>query len=211
MANNNSSSCFEYDKLGFYLPPLYKIFFITSCVTLIPGIAISLIYLFVVICRYKTAIQINNHCLFLNYFIASITTLLHSPLRLYFYKHNGCSPRPGSALCYVYIYANYAPSSMSQYLTAQISVERIFLILKPFVFRRGHILPIYLHYMTITCGLLLPSCFYASVLWMSHTAITGQQRERCDLEHQSDILDDINLIIEFAPYLVSLVCYPTVI
>ncbi|CAF3942336.1 unnamed protein product, partial [Adineta steineri] len=129
------------------------------------------------------------------------------PIRLYFYYHHGCSPLAGTPLCQLTVYLDYIPTQINNFLVVQLSLERLLLVVKPFIFHRARhqkcSYAICLHYIGLFVAIAFPCVYYAVI--MQNGASTydlddPSTTQTCDLWYSRDIYELFDLLITFVPY-----------
>ncbi|CAF1091384.1 unnamed protein product [Adineta steineri] len=221
-ANNNTAfiatKCDPKDDLGYNLIYMYRILFGMSCITVPLGILLNIIFVITIIFQVKKVFDINSHALLLSCMAQVLLAVLQGPIRLYFYYHDGCLPAPGSPLCELSVYLDHIPTQINNFLMAQLSIERFFLVVKPLIFRRGrhqsYSLAIYLHYIGLFVAIMFP-CFYYPII-MQNGASTIDLDDpsairTCDLWYARDVYGIFDLLITFVPYFLILISCLSVI
>jgi hypothetical protein len=207
------------DDLGYDLISMYRILFGISCVTVPLGVLLNIVFLITIVFRAKKVFDINNHALLLSCLAQALLAILQGPIRLYFYYHNGCLPAAGTPLCEYTVYLDYVPTQISDFLTAQLSIERFFLVVKPFIFHlclhQSYSLPICLHYVGLFVAIIFPCLYYPMIMQNGAATIDlddPSATQTCDLWYARDIYETFDLLITFVPYfLIIITCLPVVV
>jgi len=165
-----------------------------------------------IICRAKKVFNVNSHALLLSCFTHVLLAFLQGPIRLYFYYHNGCLPLAGTPLCELTVYLDYIPTQINNFLVAQLSIERFFMVIKPFVFHRGrhqnHSLAIYLHYVGLFVAIIFPCLYYPIIMQNGAATIDLDDptaTQTCDLWYARQLYETFDLLITFVPYFLILI------
>jgi hypothetical protein len=171
-----------------------------------------------IICRAKKVFNVNSHALLLSCFTHVLLAFLQGPIRLYFYYHNGCLPLAGTPLCELTVYLDYIPTQINNFLVAQLSIERFFLVVKPFVFHRvrhqNYSFSIYLHYVSLFVAIVFPILYYPFIMQNGASTIDlddPSATQTCDLWYARDIYETFDLLITFVPYFVIIISCLSVI
>jgi hypothetical protein len=207
------------DDLGYDLISMYRILFGMSCVTVPLGVLLNIIFIIAIIFRAKKVFEISNHALLLSCVAQALLAILQGPIRLYFYCHNGCLPAAGTPLCEFTVYLDHIPTQISDFLTAQLSIERFFLVVKPFIFHRGpyqsYSLPICLHYIGLFVAIVFPCLYYPIIMHNGAATIDlddPSATQTCDIWYARDIYETFDLLITFVPYLLIVItCLPVIV
>ncbi len=210
--------CEVEDDLGYDLIPMYRILFGISCVTVPLGMVLNIIFLIAIVFQVKKVVNLNNHALLLSCLAQVLISVLQGPIRLYFYYHNGCLPQPGTPLCELTVYLDHIPPQMNNFLVAQLSIERLFLVVKPFVFHRvrhqNYSFAIYLHYVSLFVAIVFPILYYPIIMHNGASTIDlddPSATQTCDLWYARDIYETFDLLITFVPYFVIIITCLSVI
>ena len=204
--------CNEEDELGYNLVSMYRALFGISCVTVPISVLLNIGFLIAIVFRARKVFNVNSHALLLSCLVQVPLAVLHGPIKLYFYYHNGCLPMAGTPLCEILVYIDYIPTQINNFLIAQLSIERLFLVVKPFVFyRRGHqnyALAVRLHYIGLFVAIVFP-CIYYPVIMRNGAATVDLDdptaTETCDLWYARSIYELFDLLITFVPYFLILI------
>jgi len=136
-----------------------------------------------------------------------LISLVQGPIRIYFYYHNGCLPQAGTPLCKLTVYLDYIPPQINNFLVAQLSIERFFFVVKPFVFHRGrhqnYSFAICLHYVSLFVSIVFPIVYYPIIMQNGASTIDlddPSATQTCDLWYARDIYETFDLLITFVPY-----------
>ncbi|CAF0751733.1 unnamed protein product [Adineta steineri] len=147
-----------------------------------------------------------------------LLSILQGPIRLYFYYNNGCLPMGGTSLCDFTVYLDYIPTQINNFLVAQLSIERFFLVVKPFIFHRGrhqrYSFAIYLHYIGLFVAIIFPCLYYPIIMRNGASTINlddPSATQTCDLWYARDIYELFDLLITFVPYFLVLITSLSVI
>lgn len=210
--------CGATDELGNDVIPMYHVLFGISCVTVPLGILVNIIFVIAIIFRAKTVFNINSHALLLSCLAQVLLAVIQGPIRVYFYYNRGCLPLVGSPLCEPSVYLDYIPTQINNFLVTQLSIERFFMVAKPFVFhRRQHqkySLAIYLHYIGLFIAIVFP-CLYYPIIMQNDAATIDlddpSATQTCDLWYARDIYETFDLLITFVPYFMTLISCLSVI
>ncbi|CAF1677477.1 unnamed protein product, partial [Adineta ricciae] len=191
-SNNNTNfskiQCDLIDDLGHDVVPMYHVLFLLSCFTVPSGIIFNLIFVIALIFRAKKIFNITNHALLLSCLAQALLSFLQGPFRIYFYYHRGCLPVAGSVLCEFSVYLDYIPTQINNFLTVQLSIERLLLIMKPFIFHRTRhqrfSFAICLHYLSLFVAIVFPSLYYPIIMQNGASTIDlddPSATQTCDL------------------------------
>jgi hypothetical protein len=214
--NNDTTSstikCDLKDDLGYDLIPMYRILFGISCITVPIGILLSIVFVIAIVFRAKKVFDVHNHALLLSCLAQVFITVLKGPTRIYFYYYNGCLPKAGTPLCEFTVYLDYIPTQINDFLVAQLSIERFFFVVKPFIFHRGrhqsYSFAICLHYVGLLVAIVFP-CLYYPIIMHNGAASTidlddPSTTQTCDLWYARDIYEYFDSLITFVPYFLIL-------
>jgi len=217
MNTNNTTTlytlkCDVEDDLGYDLISMYRILFGISCVTVPLGIVLNIIFVIAIVFQVKKVLNVNNHALLLSCLAQVLLSVLQGPIRVYFYYHNGCLPQPGAPLCELTVYLDHILPQMNNFLVAQLSIERFFLVVKPFVFRRGrhqtYSFAICLHYSSLFVAIVFPIVYYPIIMQNGASTIDlddPSETQTCDLWYARDIYETFDLLITFVPYFLIII------
>jgi hypothetical protein len=209
--NNNTTStvieCDQKDDLGYDLVSMYRFLFGISCVTAPLGALLNIVFVIAIVFRAKKVFNVNNHALLLSCLSQVLLGVLQGPIRVYIYYHNGCLPKAGTSLCAFTVYLDYIPTQINNFLVAQLSIERFFLVVKPLIFHRGrhhnYSPAICLHYVGLFVAIAFPCLYYPIIMHTGAAMIAlsaPSTRQTCDLSYESNIYETFDLLITFAPY-----------
>ncbi|CAF3514063.1 unnamed protein product [Adineta steineri] len=141
-----------------------------------------------------------------------LLAIFRGPLRLYFYRYNGCLPVAGTPLCQFNVYLIYIPTQINNFLVVQLSIERLLLVVKPLIFHRARhqncSRAIFIHYIGLFVATVFP-CFYYPII-MQYGAGTidlnnPSLTQTCDLWYSREINELFDLLITFVPYFLILI------
>jgi hypothetical protein len=214
-SNDTTSSilkCDLVDDLGYDLILMYRILFGISCITVPIGVLLSIVFVITIVFRAKKVFNIHNHALLLSCLAQVLLAVIQGPIRIYFYYNNGCLPEAGSPLCQLTVYLDYIPTQINDFLVAQLSVERFFLVVKPFIFHRGRhqscSFATCRHYVGLFVAIVFPCLYYPIIM---HNGAAGtidlddpSATQTCDLWYAFDIYDTFDLLITIVPYFLIL-------
>ena len=207
-----TSTCNEEDELGYALVSMYRVLFAISCVTVPLGVLLNIGFLVAIVSRAKKVFNINSHALLLSCLVQVPLAVLQGPIKLYFYHHNGCLPMAGTTLCEISVYIDYIPTQINNFLVAQLSIERFFLVVKPFAFhRRRHqkySLAVLLHYIGLFVAIVVPCLYYPIIMHNGAATIDlddPSTTQTCDLWYARSIYEICDLFITFVPYFLILI------
>jgi hypothetical protein len=210
--------CDVEDDLGYDLISMYRILFGISCVTVPLGMVLNIIFVIAIVFQVKKVLKVNNHALLLSCLAQVLISLVQGPIRVYFYYYNGCLPQPGAPLCELTVYLDHILPQMNNFLVAQLSIERFFLVVKPFVFRRGrhqnYSFSICLHYISLFAAIVFPIVYYPIIMQNGASTIDlddPSATQTCDLWYARDIYETFDLLITFVPYFVIIISCLSVI
>ncbi|CAF1160927.1 unnamed protein product [Didymodactylos carnosus] len=209
----NNETCYVIDDLGYHLIPMYNGLFIVGCYIVPPGILLNVLFL-IAFGFNKQIFSIRNHCVLLCCCVDTLITFVQGPIHLYFYFNNGCKPIQSTFLCELAVCWDSIPTQISDFLTAQLSAERVLLVVKPFLFRRTRSRAVYLHYIGTVFCILFPILYYPFLMrFGGATTGTSNNPETpiCDLYYTFNPLNIIDLLIRFVPYFIVLFSYVCVI
>ena len=204
--------CNQQDELGYNITHLYRVLFWISCVTVPFGAMLSIIFFIALVFRGKKVINVNNHAFLLSCLVQLPIAVVHGPLKLYFYYHDGCLPLAGTPFCQTIVYFDYIPTQINNFLVTQLSIERLFLVVRPFVFHRGrhqrYSLAICLHYLGLFLAIAFPCLYYPIIMWNGAGTIhldDPSATQTCDLWYARNIYEIFDLLITFVPYFLILI------
>jgi hypothetical protein len=197
---------------------MYRILFGISCVTVPLGVLVNIIFVIAIIFRGKKVFNINSHALLLSCLSQVLLAVVQGPIRVYFYSNHGCLPLAGSPLCGLTVYLDYIPTQINNFLVTQLSIERFFIIVKPFVFHRRHrhkySFAISLHYVGLFVAIVFPCLYYPIIMQNGASTIDlddPSTTQTCDLWYARDIYETFDLLITFVPYFLILMSCLSVI
>ena len=200
------------DELGYNVVSMYRILFGIGCVTVPLGVLLNIVFLTAMVFRGKKVFNLNSHALLLSCLVQVPLAVLQGPMKLYFYYHHGCSPLAGTPLCETLVYLDYIPTQINNFLVTQLSIERFFLVVKPFVFHRGrhqtYSLAAFLHYVGLFVAIVFP-CLYYPIIKRNGAATIDlddpSTTQTCDLWYARSIYEKFDLLITFVPYFLTLI------
>jgi hypothetical protein len=186
---------------------MYRILFGISCATVPVGIVVNIIFVIAIIFRAKKVFNINSHALLLSCLSQVLLAVVQGPIRVYFYYNHGYLPLAGSPLCELSVYLDYIPTQINNFLVTPLSIERFFISVKPFIFRRRlhhrYSLPIFLHYLGLFVAIVFPCLYYPITMQNGAATIDlddPSETETCDFWYARDIYETFDLLITFTPY-----------
>ncbi|CAF1356309.1 unnamed protein product [Adineta steineri] len=179
-------------------------------------ILLNIIFIITFIFRAKQVFHVQSHALFLSCMAQISLAIFRGPLRLYFYRYNGCLPVAGTPLCQFNVYLIYIPTQINNFLVVQLSIERLLLVVKPLIFHQARhqncSRAIFIHYIGLFVAIVFP-CFYYPII-MQHGAATIDLNnpsitQTYDLWYSQEIYELFDLLITFVPYFLILIsCLP---
>jgi 7 transmembrane receptor (rhodopsin family) len=200
------------DELGYNLIPMYRILFGIGCITVPLGIVFNIVFVIAFVFRAKKVFNVNSHALLLSCLAQMLLAVLQGPIRLYFYYNHGCLPIVGIPLCKLTVYLDHIPTQINNFLVAQVSIERFFIVVKPFIFHRGrhqkYSLAIYLHYVGLFVAIVFPCLYYPIIMQNGAATIAlddPSATQICDLWYARKIYETFDLLITFVPFFLILI------
>ena len=199
--------CNRQDELGYNITNMYRVLFWISCVTVPLGAVLSIGFLLAMVFRGKKLFNVNSHALLLSCLVQVPIAVVHGPLKLYFYYQDGCLPLAGTPLCQTIVYFDYIPTQINNFLVTQLSIERFFLVVRPFVFHRArhqtYSLAVCLHYVGLLLAITFPCLYYPIIMQNGAATINlddPSATQTCDLWYARSIYETFDLLITFVPY-----------